>query len=110
MAKKISPLTAALAKAAMKKPKAHQLPKPKEPKYGNIPSNPDDYYYPPTLYLSQKELSGIDNYKVGQKVQLAISAEVTNVSMNDTGDGKSYSASLKLTEISDITPGKGEGS
>ena len=87
-----------------KKPKVHKIPAKKESK-GNI--EPSSFYYPPTLYLSEKDFPGVENYRVGQKVQLAITVEVTGLSMREESKGKRFNCDMKLTEISDITPRKG---
>jgi len=100
--------TSALQKAfanAEKKIKVHNVPKKKEPK-GDAICSSDNYYYPPTLYLSEKDFANIETYQVGQKLQLAIAVEVTGINMREDGNDKRFNCDMKITEISDITPPK----
>lgn len=98
------PLAVALADVG--KPKVHILPKEKD-SGGKLAVSSSKYYYPPTLHLDQTDFPGCKEFSVGQVVNLAITAEVSGVSTNDTGNEKEYHASLKITQISDITPRKG---
>lgn len=100
-------LQTALSKAAKGKASVHKVPDKKEGKRGAISES--SYYYPPTLYLSEKDFPGIDKFSVGQKIQLAITAEVTGLSTSENGGKKEMNCDLKLTEISDITPSAKEG-
>ena len=99
-------LQTALSKAAKGKAAVHKVPAKKEDKGL---SSYESSYYPPTLYLSDKDFPGIEKYTVGQKVQLAITAEVISVNMREDNNKKSFNCDLKLTEISDITPSAKEG-
>lgn len=96
-------LQTALSKAAKGKAAVHRVPAKKEDKGL---SSYESSYYPPTLYLREKDFPGIEKYTVGQKVQLAITAEVISVNMREDNNKKSFNCDLKLTEISDITPAK----
>ena len=105
MNNKATPLQIAM-KNAGKKIKAHKVPsKPKENSKASIASY--DSYYPPELRLSEKDFPDVENFAVGQKIQLAISVEVTGMNTREEGDKKRFNCDLKLTEISDITPVKG---
>jgi hypothetical protein len=62
-----------------------------------------NYYYPPTIYLSEKDFPGIENWKAGDKVNLAVTATVSSINTSEREKGKkSFDASLKLTAIADL--------
>lgn len=85
-----------------KKPKVFQVPKPKEPKGMNMPSG-GDYYYPPSLYLSDKDYPGIENWEVGDTVNLAVTAKVGSMRMEVSEKGKkSCHTDLTITAIADL--------
>ena len=90
---------------SIKKPEVHELPKEKKPNYGKMPDA--NSYYAPTLYLDTKDFPGVKDWKAGQKVHLALTCEVTNVSINtnETAGKKEehHSVDLKIAAISDIT-------
>jgi hypothetical protein len=96
-------LQTALSKAAKGKAAVHKVPAKKE---GKGLASYESSYYPPTLYLSDKDFPGIEKFSVGQKIQLAVTAEVTGLSTRENGGKKEMNCDLKLTEISDITPAK----
>ena len=105
MNKTTTPLQKAMENAG-KKVKSRKIPEKKQSK-GKDLCTPDNCYYPPNLYLSDKDFPGIENFAVGQKVQLAISVEVTSMNLREENGQKRVNCDLKLTEISDITPKKG---
>lgn len=57
-----------------------------------------DYYWPPTLYLSTEDFPGVENWKAGDVVNLAITATVNSKSENQ----EAGSCDLKVTAISDL--------
>jgi hypothetical protein len=97
------PLAEALANVG--KADVHTLPKEKES--GGIALEASSYYRP-SIYLDQGDFPGIKDFTAGQTVNLAITCEVRNVTTDDNGKDKSYNASLKIMQISDITPRKGD--
>ena len=106
--RKHNPMAAAIRKAmANSKVKMRPMPKPKEPKH-SCPSSAEEYYYPPTIYLSDKDFPGIKDWQFGQTVHLVITAEVGSISMRDEGKGaKRYNTDLKNTSIGDLMSGTG---
>ena len=104
MNNKTTPLQKAMENAG-KKVKAHKVPSKAKENGKAIAAY--DCYYPPELRLSEKDFPGIENFTVGQKVQLAISVEVTGMNLREENGQKRVNCDLKLTEISDITPKKG---
>ena len=85
-----------------KKPKIHEVPKPKEPKGARMPSN-GEYYWPPSLYLSDKDYPGIENWKAGDTVNLAVTAKVGSMRMEESEKGKkSCHTDLTITAIADL--------
>lgn len=86
-----------------KKPKVFQVPKPKEPKGHGLAAPSSDYYWPPNLYLSEKDFPGIEAWKAGDVVNLAITAKVGGISINESEKGKrSYHTDLTITAIADL--------
>ena len=97
---KQSPLMAAIKRA--NNPKVHKLPKEKKSKGMRVPSG-SDYYWPPTLYLSTEDFPGVENWKAGDVVNLAITATVKSKSENqEAGSKEQVSCDLKVTAISDL--------
>lgn len=98
MKKKPSPLVMAIAKV-------HQIPPPKEPK-GNSLVNGDSYYYPPDLYISDKDYPGVSDFKAGSEVSLLITAKVSSLSTNTDDKGQARTnATLKITSIGEAVGG-----
>lgn len=104
-------LKTALEKAAKGKLKTHKVPERKEPKGAGMAAPSSDYYWPPSLYLSDKDFPGIENWKGGDTVTLVVTAKVRSQSTNEYDEGKgkkrTFNADLEITSISDITPGGG---
>lgn len=86
-----------------KKPKIFQVPKPKEPKGAGMAAPISDYYWPPSLYLSDKDYPGIENWKAGDVVNLAVTAKVGSMRMEESEKGKkSCHTDLTITAIADL--------
>lgn len=88
----------------IKKIKVEEIEKPKQSNKG-LDIFPYDER--PVLYLSDKILSSTPKFKAGDKVILAVECTVNNCSceetMTDTETKKSFSASLRIDAIADIT-------
>ena len=103
-------LLAALSNAG--KPHVHEVSKKKEPKpsKNGQPVMVGDYY-PPTLYLSDKDFPGICGFKSGDTRTLVITVDVTSVESREhdgkNGKVKEHNASMTIAAISDITAAKG---
>lgn len=67
--------------------------------------------YKPSLYLDDKQLASISQYKAGDKVVLVIECNVRSCSVNDRiVDGKSqkrHDAEIEIESFADITPSNG---
>ncbi|MCL6557454.1 MAG: hypothetical protein K6U74_01390 [Firmicutes bacterium] len=104
---KAEALKTVLEKAVKGKLKTYKVPEKKAPK-SQILNEPIRTYWPPELYLSDKDFPGIEKWKGGDTVTLVITAMVRSHSVNEYDDGKgnkkTYNASLEVTSISDITP------
>lgn len=90
---------------SIKKPSVQKLDEPKKPKKGKLEM---PVYDPrPAIYLSDKELSTIGNYKAGDKVVIACECSVRSVSTYDCLEGKetkkSLNCELLVEAIADIT-------
>lgn len=94
------------------KPEVHEVPQEKKPK-GDMAGSVGMGYWPPTLYLSEKDFPGIDAFKGKDKIVLVVSCDVkTFEEVHKTGEGKdkeSCNASLVITAISDITKAQIKG-
>lgn len=101
MKDKKNPLIQAIEKAGSIK--VHDMPKEKQPKGTKAMAQPSDYYWPPTLYLSTEDFPGVENWKAGDVVNLAIRATISSKSENESTESKKRcSCELKITAISDL--------
>lgn len=93
-------------------PNVHMLPEKKEPKGRSMGMVSEGSYYDrPTIWLSDKDFPGVENFKGGEKIVLAVECMVERVSVNENMDDKgktkkSTEARLEICAISDITGGK----
>lgn len=88
-------------------PQVHMLPKEKEPKGRGVISE-SSYYNRPSIWLTNKDFPGVENFKVGQKVVLAVECTVERMSTREESEGKDRQTetTLEISAISDITGGK----
>ena len=92
------------------KPDIHELPAKKESKGMMAMPSSDDSYWPPTLYLSEKDFPGVCDFKPGDTRTLVITCDVKSKSTDEIDDGKEHhNSSLVITAISDITGAKIKG-
>jgi len=96
-------LLTALSKAGSAKPKVHELPKKKEPKGSDVPMSSDNMYYPPTLYLDDKDFPGVKNFESKKSVTLCVVCDVNSIEIRKANGKESHHASLTITDIADIT-------
>jgi len=90
------------------KPEVYELPAKKEPKSSML--EPSSNYWPPTLYLSEKDFPGVYDFRAGDTRTLVITCDVKSKSMDEDEDGKEHhNSSLVITAISDITGAKIKG-
>lgn len=99
------------AKSKAVKVEKIELPKPSKSKSKGLVIEPG--YYKPTLYIDNKELSNIGDYKAGEKLVLVIECTVKGISIDDRVDSdgkvvKRQSASIEIDSFADITPNGGK--
>ena len=86
-----------------------QLEEPKKEKASKGECCPVSYDSRPSIYLDDKELSTIGNFKAGDKVILVVECSVRSVNTYDRMDGKEVKKSLNcdlcIEAIADITTG-----
>ena len=90
------------------KPEVYELPAKKKPKSSML--EPSSDYWPPTLYLSEKDFPGVYDFRPGDTRTLIITCDVKSKSMDEDEDGEEHhNSSLAITAISDITRAKIKG-
>lgn len=81
--------------------------KEKVDKFANLVGEPS--FYKPSLYLDDRELSTIGNYKADDKVILVIECTVKSIHSSERMEGKqikkTLDCSLDIEAIADITKG-----
>jgi hypothetical protein len=86
-----------------------KMEEPKKEKGKDNECCPSMDYYKPTIYLDDKELSTIGNYKIGDKVILVIECSVKSLSQHEEVKGKEKKkvlhCDLCVEAIADITKG-----
>jgi hypothetical protein len=91
----------------MKVEKTPDPPKPRKGKPNEIAVR-DDYYEKPTMWLTDKDFSGVKDITGGQDVYLAVKARVASYNSNERVDDKGEKNTrtevrLELLEIANIT-------